>query len=71
VLSDEERKCEFQYKQGDLLVKKENYDYWPDYLIVVETEKGIDSVYQLYTSDSNIERKTAHWVHLHYEKPCN
>jgi len=54
------------YIKGDLLVKKRKDDYWFDHLIVL----GIDeNVYELYTSDGEVTRRTVEWVQLNYEKP--
>ena len=54
------------YIKGDLLVKKRKDDYWFDHLIVL----GIDeNIYELYTSDGEITRRTVEWVHYNYRKP--
>ena len=54
------------YIKGDLLVKKREDDYWFDHLIVL----GIDeNIYELYTSDGELTRRTVEWVHDNYKEP--
>lgn len=57
------------YVKGDLLVKKRKDDYWFDHLIILGTEGGLENIYELYTSDGELTRRTVEWVHLNYEKP--
>jgi hypothetical protein len=58
------------YVKGDLLVKKRKDDYWFDHLIVLGTDRGgLENIYELYTSDGEVTRRTVEWVHLNYEKP--
>ena len=58
------------YVKGDLLIKKRNDDYWFDHVIVLGSERGeLENIYELYTSDGEITRRTVEWVHLNYEKP--
>jgi hypothetical protein len=60
------------YVKGDLLVKKiEDEDFF-DHVIVLGSYRGhIENVYEFYTSDGNIEARTAAWVNSNYEKPSN
>ena len=58
------------YVKGDLLIKKRNDDYWFDHLIVLGIDTGgLENIYELYTSDGEITRRTVEWVHLNYTKP--
>lgn len=58
------------YIRGDLLVKKRKDDYWFDHLIVLDIDTGgLEDIYELYTSDGEITRRTVEWVQLNYEKP--
>ena len=58
------------YVKGDLLVKKRNDDYWFDHLIVLSIDRDrVENVYEIYTSDGEITRRTVEWVELNYEKP--
>jgi hypothetical protein len=58
------------YAKGDLLVKKRKDDYWFDHLIILSIDRGgLENIYELYTSDGEVTRRTVEWVHLNYEKP--
>lgn len=59
------------YQVGDLLLKIRQDDYWFDHVIVlnVETEtRHNEYVYELFTSEGNVERRTVEWVQLNYRK---
>lgn len=59
------------YQVGDLLLKVRQDDYWFDHVIVlnVETEtRHNEYVYELFTSEGNVERRTVEWVQLNYRK---
>ena len=58
------------YVKGDLLVKKRDDDYWSDHVIVLGSDRGgLENIYELYTSDGEITRRTVEWVHHNYVKP--
>lgn len=59
------------YIKGDLLVKKRKDDYWFEHLIVlgIDTARTGEDIYELYTSDGEITRRTVEWVQHNYEKP--
>ena len=59
------------YQVGDLLLKIRQDHYWFDHVIVlnVETEtRHNEYVYELFTSEGNVERRTVEWVQLNYRK---
>ena len=59
------------YKPGDLLLKIRQDDYWFDHVIILEVEnleEYQENVYQLFTSDGQIERRTVEWVQLNYRR---
>jgi hypothetical protein len=58
------------YIKGDLLVKKRKDDYWFDHLVILDIDTGgLEDIYELYTSDGELTRRTVEWVQLNYEKP--
>lgn len=63
------RKVEPIYQVGDLLLKIRQDDYWFDHVIVLNVDFNLgDYVYELFTSEGNIERRTVEWVQLNYRK---
>ena len=57
------------YQVGDLLLKIRQDDYWFDHLIILSVGLSLDEyVYELFTSEGNIERRTVEWVQLNYRK---
>ena len=57
------------YVKGDLLVKKRKDDYWFDHVIILGMDYSLSEyVYELFTSEGNIERRTVEWVQLNYRK---
>ena len=57
------------YQVGDLLLKIRQDDYWFDHVIILNTEYSLDEyVYELFTSEGNVERRTVEWVQLNYRK---
>lgn len=57
------------YQVGDLLLKIRKDEYWYDHLIVLNVDFYIDEyVYQLFTSEGEIERRTAEWVQRNYKR---
>lgn len=65
------KKIEPIYQVGDLLLKIRQDDYWFDHVIVLNVETEINHneyVYELFTSEGNIERRTVEWVQLNYRK---
>ena len=62
-------KIEPMYEVGDLLLKVRQDDYWFDHVIILSVEYSIDEyVYELFTSEGNVERRTVEWVQLNYRK---
>lgn len=58
-----------KYQPGDLLLKIREDDYWFDHIIILSVDYSIDDVvYQLFTSEGYIDRRTAEWVHKQYRK---
>jgi len=58
------------YIKGDLLVKKREDDYWFEHLVILDIDTGgLEDIYELYTSDGELTRRTVEWVQLNYEKP--
>ena len=65
------KKIEPIYQVGDLLLKIRQDDYWFDHVIVLNVETEIrhnECVYELFTSEGSIERRTVEWVQLNYRK---
>ena len=65
------KKIEPIYQVGDLLLKVRQDDYWFDHVIVlnVETEtRHNECVYELFTSEGSIQRRTVEWVQLNYRR---
>lgn len=65
------KKIEPIYQVGDLLLKIRQDDYWFDHVIILNIESETnyqEYVYQLFTSEGNIERRTVEWVQLNYRK---
>ena len=65
------KKTKPTYQVGDLLLKIRQDDYWFDHVIVLNVETEIrhnEYVYELFTSEGNIERRTVEWVQLNYRK---
>lgn len=63
------KKIEPIYQVGDLLLKIRQDDYWFDHVIVLNVDFNLgDYVYELFTSEGNIERRTVEWVQLNYRK---
>jgi hypothetical protein len=63
------KKIEPIYQVGDLLLKIRQDDYWFDHVIILNTEYSLDEyVYELFTSEGNVERRTVEWVQLNYRK---
>lgn len=57
------------YEVGDLLLKIREDDYWFDHLIILNIELSLNEyVYQLFTSEGEVERRTVEWVQLNYKK---
>lgn len=57
------------YQTGDLLLKVRQDDYWFDHVIILSIDYALSEyVYELFTSDGQIERRTAEWVQLNYRK---
>ena len=55
------------YQVGDLLLKVRQDDYWFDHIIILGIEYALtEYVYELFTSEGNIERRTVEWVQLNY-----
>ena len=62
-------KIEPIYQVGDLLLKVRQDDYWFDHIIVLNIEFSLgEYVYELFTSEGNIERRTLEWVQLNYRR---
>ena len=58
-----------KYQIGDLLLKVRQDDYWFDHVIIINVEYSLNEyVYELFTSEGDIERRTVEWVHLNYRK---
>ena len=58
------------YIKGDLLVKKRNGDDWFDHVIILDvTREFLEDIYELYTSDGEITKRTVEWVHYNYKRP--
>lgn len=58
------------YAKGDLLIKKRDDDYWFDHLIILSIDRGgIENIYEIYTSDGEVTRRTVEWVQHNYRKP--
>lgn len=56
------------YKPGDLLVKQTQDDYFFDHLVILGVDTCIDEyVYELFTSEGDVQRRTVDWVHSYYE----
>ena len=65
------KKIEPIYQVGDLLLKIRQDDYWFDHVIVLNVETEIrhnECVYEIFTSEGSIERRTVEWVQLNYRK---
>lgn len=63
------KKIEPIYQIGDLLLKVRQDDYWFDHVIILNVEYSLDEyVYELFTSEGNVERRTVEWVQLNYRK---
>lgn len=57
------------YKTGDLLVKQRQDDYWFDHLVILGVDSCINEyVYELFTSDGDVQRRTVEWVQLNYRR---
>ena len=57
------------YQVGDLLLKIRQDDYWFDHIIILSIDYALSEyVYELFTSEGNIERRTVEWVQLNYRK---
>ncbi len=57
------------YQVGDLLLKVRQDDYWFDHVIILSVEFSLrEYVYELFTSEGNVERRTVEWVQLNYRK---
>ena len=57
------------YQVGDLLLKIRQDDYWFDHIIILSIDHALSEyVYELFTSEGNIERRTVEWVQLNYRK---
>lgn len=57
------------YEVGDLLLKVRQDDYWFDHVIILGISYSLkEYVYELFTSDGQIERRTVEWVQLNYRK---
>ena len=62
-------KIEPIYQVGDLLLKVRQDDYWFDHIIVLNIEFSLgEYVYELFTSEGDIERRTVEWVQLNYRR---
>ena len=62
-------KIEPMYEVGDLLLKVRQDDYWFDHVIILSVEYSLNEyVYELFTSEGNVERRTVEWVQLNYRK---
>lgn len=62
-------KIEPIYQVGDLLLKVRQDDYWFDHVIILSVEYSLDEyIYELFTSEGNVERRTVEWVQLNYRK---
>ena len=62
-------KIEPIYQVGDLLLKIRQDDYWFDHVIILSIDYTLSEyVYELFTSEGNIERRTVEWVQLNYGK---
>ena len=62
-------KVEPMYQVGDLLLKVKQDDYWFDHVIILSVEYNLDEyVYELFTSEGNVERRRAEWVQLNYRR---
>lgn len=63
------KKIEPIYQVGDLLLKVRQDDYWFDHVIILGIEHSLgEYVYELFTSEDNIERRTVEWVQFNYRK---
>ena len=63
------KKVEPIYQVGDLLLKIRQDDYWSDHVIILSIEYSLgEYVYELFTSESNVEKRTVEWVQLNYRK---
>ena len=63
------KKIEPIYQVGDLLLKIRQDDYWFDHIIILGVHYSLSEyVYELFTSEGNIERRTVEWVQLNYRK---
>ena len=63
------KKIEPIYQVGDLLLKVRQDDYWFDHIIILNIDyERTEYVYELFTSEGNIERRTVEWVQLNYRK---
>ena len=63
------KKIEPIYQVGDLLLKIRQDDYWFDHVIILGMEYSLSEyVYELFTSEGNVERRTVEWVQLNYRK---
>jgi hypothetical protein len=59
-----------KYKPGDLLVRSSGDDFWFDHIIILKSYRSLSEyVYEFYTSDELIDKRTVEWVHDHYEEP--
>jgi hypothetical protein len=57
------------YQVGDLLLKVRQDDYWFDHVIILSIDYTLSEyVYELFTSEGNVERRTVEWVQLNYRK---
>jgi hypothetical protein len=63
------KKTKPTYQVGDLLLKIRQDDYWFDHVIILSIDYALSEyVYELFTSEGNIERRTVEWVQLNYRK---
>ena len=63
------KKIEPIYQVGDLLLKIRQDDYWFDHVIILSIDYALSEyVYELFTSEGNIERRTVEWVQFNYKK---
>ena len=68
-MTRDEEKIKPIYQVGDLLLKLRQDDYWFDHVIILGISYSLkEYVYELFTSDGQIERRTVEWVQLNYRR---
>ena len=60
-----------KYKPGDLLLKvSKASSYFFDHVIILKSYRDVyEYIYEIYTSDGSIEKRTVEWVDSLYEEP--